>query len=63
MSENNTARAIDREAIGEMLRHEVEKAEAALKQAGSAERLTAREALKDAVQRLNDFIISGKLPG
>jgi hypothetical protein len=53
----------DRQVLVEQLRAEVEAAQAALKQATAAEKRTALERLDGAVQRLNDFILHGKLPG
>jgi excinuclease UvrABC helicase subunit UvrB len=53
----------DRQALVEQLRAEVEAAQAALKQASALEKRTALERLHGAVQKLNDFVLHGKLPG
>jgi hypothetical protein len=54
-------RKINRQAIEERLREEVETARAVLQQAQPASKTEALKQLHSAVQKLNDLVMNGKL--
>ena len=62
MPNSNTLTQLDRQAIENRLREEVEAARAALLQALPAKKGEAVNHLQDAVRKLNDLVMSGKLP-
>jgi hypothetical protein len=53
---------LDRQAIEDQLREEVETARAVLQQTPSTKKGEALKNLQDAVRKLNDLVMKGKLP-
>ena len=62
MTTSTTSPQLDRQAIEDRLRDEVETARAVLLQALPAKKGEAVNLLQDAVHKLNDLVMNGKLP-